>query len=292
MINYTNQEIIRSTKNSSIIKLAKLVSDKKHRDLDMLFIIEGEKLFAEAVKFNSVIKKLLIYEDFAVNINTDSRYAEIMELVEISRQRGAEIIIAGKEAFMKVSTEKSPQGIIAVLQYDEKNHRRIKSPRDDYIKDYTANNSGLLIALDAVRDPSNLGAVMRCASAFGFERMILVGNCADIYSSKTLRASMGALFKLKIDIFESISDAAGILKKSGRRIIAAKLDDSSAAADRNYFCRSDCVVIGNEGHGVSEQILSLCDDCVYIPIESKTESLNAAVAASIIMWEQSHSVNI
>lgn len=289
MIDLVNQEIIRSTKNSQIVDLAKLSSDKKYRDNDKIFIAEGVKLFSEAVNFNSIIKKLLIYEDFAVNINTDSHLSEISELIDVSRKMGADIIITSKEAFMKVSTEKSPQGIITVLGYDEKNHRRIKSLHDDDIKTYSSDE--LMIALESVRDPSNLGAMMRCASAFGFKRLILTGDCADIYNPKTLRASMGALFKLKIDIFDSVSDAAQIIRKSQRRILAARLDEAAKTADRNFLRHSDCAVIGNEGHGITSELLSLCDESIYIPISSAAESLNAAVAASIIMWEQSRSEN-
>jgi len=283
MIDISRHDIIRSKSNGLIVNLAKIGSDKKYRDADRMYAAEGVKLFCEAVKFDSGVKKALVCEDFVSAINANPGLAYVADALAKAEAGGAEIIIVSTDAFMKVSGEKSPQGIIAFIEYNEKKHSRRLS--DGELTEIGVVE--LIMMLESVRDPSNLGAIMRCACALGYSGLILTGNCADIYNPKTLRASMGAVFKLKTITFDAAADAAVSVKKSQRRLIAARLDDTAHEAARDFFRRSDCVVIGNEGHGISDELAALCDASVYIPITANTESLNAASASSILMWEQS-----
>ena len=244
-------------------------------------------MFTEAIKFRVSVKKVLIYVEFADKINTDFALRQLAADVKTARDYGAEVVIAGREAFEKASTERAPQGILAVAEADALRHRRINCANGDHINPYDA-AEGRVAMLESVRDPANLGAILRCASAFGVYRLLLTGDCAELYSPKTLRASMGALFRLRTDLFESAADAVVQLKRSGRRILAARLDERSMTADRTALRQTDCIVIGNEGHGVSTALDGLCDGGVYIPMEGGTESLNAAAAAAVLFWEQRH----
>ena len=148
-----------------------------------------------------------------------------------------------------------------------------------------------IIALNSVRDPSNLGAIIRSAVAFGVSHIVLSSDCVDPYNPKTVRAAMGALFKIKITI---VSDFASFIRDSilaGRNVYAAELREGAFPLDEIAFSSQDIVIIGNEGHGIDESISSLCTASVYIPISGMIESLNASVAASILMWELSKAKN-
>ena len=141
------------------------------------------------------------------------------------------------------------------------------------------------LMLYSVRDPGNLGAIIRSAVAFGIEHIILSSDCADVYNSRTVRAAMGSLFKIRITTvadFASVIDAA---KTNGRRIFAAELTDNAVAIDKVGLRAGDIFIIGNEGHGIDKSISALATGSVFIPICPETESLNASVAASVLMWE-------
>ena len=139
--------------------------------------------------------------------------------------------------------------------------------------------------IEDIRDPGNLGTIMRSAAALGVETLVLCGECADIYSSKTLRGSMGALFRLKTVRARDGVSAINALRESGRRVFAAALTSEALSLDETELKSDDCIVIGNEGHGLSSDIIAACDGCVIIPMSAGTESLNAATAAAIFMWE-------
>ena len=137
-----------------------------------------------------------------------------------------------------------------------------------------------------MRDPSNLGAVIRSAAAFGIDTIVLSADCADVYSPKTVRAAMGSLFRVKVVTVGDFSSFVRAARAAGRRVLSAELSASALPLDEAGLTGEDIVVIGNEGHGVSEEISALCDAGLYIPITEKAESLNASVAASVILWEQ------
>ena len=142
--------------------------------------------------------------------------------------------------------------------------------------------------LEAVRDPSNVGAIIRSAAALGVDRLIVSADCADIYHPRAVRASMGTLFNQRIDRTEDLAGAIEALVRGGRHVYAAALDSSAYRLGGFAVEPGDCVVIGNEGHGLSKQVLDACDRRVYIPMSDRAESLNASVAAAILMWEFAH----
>lgn len=250
-----------SSRTNSTVQLLASLQKKKFRNETGLFLVEGRKLCKEAVGRCKV------------------RYAILLEgkdkdekMLSLCRESGGEIIILSESAFAKISVDEAPDGIAFAAETVDNTENCFNGER--------------IVILDSVRDPGNVGTIIRSAAAFGFDRVILC-SCADIYNPKTVRATMGALFKMNFTVTGDLCNIAESLKREHRRIIAAALGESALTLGISPLLASDCVVIGNEGHGVSEETLAFCTDVIKIPMTDKTESLNAAIAASVIMWEQS-----
>ena len=247
-----------SSRTNPTVKLLSSLQKKKGREEAGLYLCEGAKLCREAAGRCRV--------KYAV-LREDKKESELMALCEKS---GGEVIVLSESAFEKMSTDTSSDGVAFAIETDN--------------GDGAPDPCEKVIMLDCVRDPGNVGTAVRCAAAFGFDRVIL-WDCADIYNPKTVRATMGAFFKMRFTVSDSLTDTIEELKNSGRRVIAASLGDGALTLGDSPLKRSDCVVIGNEGHGVSEETLAACTDFIKIPMTDKTESLNAAMAATVIMWE-------
>lgn len=267
-------EIITSSQNK-YVSLARVLSDRKQRQKSSLYRFDGVKLMCEAIVKGARIDFLLLGESAydTVTSRASELYGVDLEALECRK------ICVCDDVFEKISEENSPEGVITVAKFDENRHRTLD--RDGM--DVTEGENILL--LESVRDPGNVGAILRTAAAFSVDRVIIGRDCADIYNSKTLRASMGAVFSMRIDRVESVSDAVRSIRSKGRRVFAAALDDRAVRLGRERFLPGDCVVVGNEGHGLSRDVLEACDASVYIPMSDGVESLNAAVAASVLMWE-------
>ena len=139
------------------------------------------------------------------------------------------------------------------------------------------------IVLENIQDPGNVGTILRTANAFGIGSVLLTGSCADLYNSKAVRASMGAVFRQRTDIVD-LTDLRRFVDAHSLMLYAAVLSDN-AEDIRNIDCSGCAFAIGNEGNGLSKELLELCDKEVIIPMFPSAESLNAAVAAGILMWE-------
>ena len=264
-------EIITSSQNK-YVSLARSLSDKKQRQKSHLYRFDGVKLLGEAL-IREVPVELVIYKESAYK-TVKERVNELYS-VDIFALALKEIVVCDS-VFDKISEENSPEGVITLAKYDADKHK-------DKLRETFEDERVLL--LESVRDPQNVGAILRCAAAFKVDRVVMSRDCADIYSSKTLRASMGAVFSMNIDRVDSMSDAIRAQRESGRRVFAAALDENALRLGSEGFSHRDCVVIGNEGHGLSDETIKACDASVYIPICDRVESLNAAVAASVLMWE-------
>ncbi len=267
-------EIITSSQNK-YVSLARSLADRKQRQKSSLFRFDGIKLLCEAVTRGAKLEFLLIRES-----SLDTVLLKAEKLYSVTPERlDCRLIAVSDSVFDKISEENAPEGVIAVARYDAVRHRELSG--DELV----ACEDERILLLESVRDPQNVGAILRTAAAFSVDRVIMGRDCADIYSSKTLRASMGAVFSMRIDRVEDIPDAVRSLKFCGRRVYAAALDDKALKLCDGEFSSNDCVVIGNEGHGLSQATVSACDSSVYIPMADRVESLNAAVAAAVIMWE-------
>lgn len=270
-------EVITSRNNPTVKRMASL-KEKKGRDAEGLFIAEGEKLTYEALQSSLPIEKI-----FVSRSKSEKIIPKLRELEADGYGTKVTVSVLEDSVFEKISTENSPQGIISVIKHLD----FFRQMDIIYKEDFSETAFGRSIALCSVRDPGNLGSTIRSAVAFGVEEIVLSSDCADIYNPKTVRGAMGSLFRVKVTRVKDMVEFIKAMQACGRRVYSAELSAKAKPLSAISFDRKDCVVIGNEGHGVSSEVSEACDSGVYIPISSKTESLNASVAAAIFMWEQS-----
>ena len=244
------EQRITSRKNPLLQQVKKLLSSRKAREEAGLFAADGVKLLAEAVRW---------YPGLDTVILSDGVHADVPESVRLFR--------VPEDVMASISPMESPQGALFLCRLPEK-------------KTYAPTPGCLL--LDGIQDPGNLGTILRTADALDIPVTLLEG-CADPYSPKTVRASMGAVFRtqpVKADWAE-VRAACGV---AGIPVAVTAL--SQRAKDlRNADLRSMAVVIGSEGPGVRREILESADGELIIPMNKRCESLNAAVAAAIVMWQ-------
>lgn len=265
-----NTDYITSKSNSTIVKIAKLLN-KKGRKESQLFALDGVKLFIEAYNFSADIECIVLKEDLCLD-------KETIEKIRLLQNTGVKVYCVSESVFSKLTEESAPQGIITVCKF-LKNHQ---------INNFAlTNKQEKIMVFESVRDPGNVGTILRNAAAFGINRLIFTSDCADIYSQKVIRSSMGAIFKLKIDIVDNLPDILGELKKQGKCVISTTLKDNSLKLGECLINENDVFVIGNEGHGISTEVIAISDATLFIPMCENTESLNASIAAAIIMWEMS-----
>ena len=270
-------EIITSRQNQGVSLACKL-SDKKHRDAERKFRIDGIKLFEEAVLSNVKLETVFVRQ---------SSIDRIMPKVEKCLPDFSIVKVVSDAVFEKISEEKSPEGIICIAKYIDNLHKIIKiSDNTDPLHGFDALLEGKIFARESVRDPGNIGTVIRTAAAFGVDCILISNDCADIYNPRAVRAAMGALFRQKIVRVESVPDAVKVLRSKGRKVYAATLGENSRLLGRDTPNENDCIIVGNEGHGLSEKTISACDGNILIPMMPGAESLNAAIASSVCMWEQ------
>ena len=270
-------EIIRSRQNRTVVEVAKL-SDRKARDAAQAFRFDGIKLFEEAIKKELEIKTVLLRASSADRVCAELERRCKNEVFS----RCGRVLCLSDDVFDKISEEKSPEGVICVAKYIDKFQKFATIYNSE---NFLPSEGERLVLVEAVRDPSNVGAIIRSAAALGVDRLILSADSADIYHPRAVRASMGTLFDQRIDRVPSLAAVIPQLRQSGRRVFAAALRENAAVLGSFPLRAGDCVVIGNEGHGLSEEVLDACDGCVIIPMTERAESLNAAVAASLLMWE-------
>ena len=264
-----NVECITSKANSTIVKIAKLLN-KKSRKEEQLFTLDGVKLFMEAYKFGAKIKCVILNENSVFD-------EDLVEKLKQLQRNNVQILCVAEHVFSKLTEENAPQGIITVCEF--LNNLKFSSVLENLKKDEK------IMAFEAIRDPGNIGTILRNAAAFGIDRIIFSSDCADMYSQKVIRASMGAIFKLNITVTDDLCRTLVELKNKQRRIIATTLKENSLQLRKDQITGSDVFVVGNEGHVVSEELISVSDESLFIPMCTNTESLNAAIAAAILMWE-------
>lgn len=273
--------IITSRQNAQVSLACKL-GEKKHRQSEKLFRFDGIKLYCEAVKRGVELVFLLVDESqkSALDAKAQSLYGLGLD------RAGCRILYLSHDLFVKISDENAPEGIICVAKYIDKFHKiaTIDSSNQELLQ-ILSPGSGRILLCESLRDPGNVGTVIRTAFAFGIDWLVLSGDCADLYNPKVLRGAMGTLFSQRILRVDDLAGAVTLMRGQGRRVYAAALDDRAMQLGSFALGKQDSAVIGNEGHGLSERVLEACDASVYIPMAGDAESLNASVAASVLMWE-------
>ena len=269
-------EVIVSRQNRRIVSLCKL-SDRKAREEAGLFRFDGVKLLCEALQRGVELDAVYLRAGSAERVEERmaTLYGCTLESVTCP------IIEVEDGLFDKISEENAPEGVITVAKYIDRFHKKyiIKKEAELTVPE------GPVFLLDAVRDPGNVGTIIRSAAALGISHMILSSDCADLYHPRTLRAAMGPLFSMSISRVDDLAAAVALLRREGRRVFAAALDDKAVRLGDVEFLHNDCAVVGNEGHGISPAVIEAATQTLYIPMQANTESLNASIAAALVMWE-------
>ena len=268
------KEIITSRQNKQV-KDACALSEKKGRIRSGLFRFDGIKLFVEALGMVKIERVFVRYP------LTDGAKKAIASALDGGAIDDSAVTYVSAEVFEKLTAERSPEGIVTVAHIPTSLHMTV-----DGFDTSLLQGKRLLIA-ESLRDTGNLGTVMRSCAALGIDRLILSDDCADIYNPKTVRSAMGALFRLPTLTLpaDRLPSFIGELRGQGRRVYAAALREDAERIGSLKLRSGDCFVIGNEGHGLSESVINACDRSAIIPMVEGNESLNAAAAAAICIWE-------
>lgn len=248
-------QIIRSTSNSRY-KHIKSLSQKKNRSKYGEYTVEGIKSVHDAVVSQKNVSVIAVSEDF---------YSE----EKFDYPKDVELLVFETSIFNKLCDTFTPQGIIAVIKAED------KTVEFDLDKPY--------IYCDNVTDPGNMGTIIRTADAAGFGGVILSKGCVDIYSPKTVRASMGSFFNIDI-IAEKDAEFLRTLKNKGFNLYGGFLGSNTIPYTNADFTKPSIIIVGNEANGISDEVMRMCQG-VKIPIHGNAESLNVSIAAGILMYE-------
>jgi len=257
-------EIITSRQNPLIVKLSGLL-DRKRRDKAGIFLLEGRKLFLEAIASGVNLEYVIVTEKYYEQYKS--------ELLNYN------IKVVSESVYDKISPEKAPEGIICAALYLD-NLQKFTT-----IYNIDKNEKAFIAA--GIQNPGNLGAIIRTCRAFGYDVLILDNSCADIYNIKTVRAAMGALFGQRIEICSDLTGTVDALSKAGKKVYSAALNRNAEKLPNLKIDSDTIFMVGNEGHGLSDELIEASFGSVFIPISENSESLNASLAAAILMYKQS-----
>ena len=244
-------ERLTSLKNPKIIAWRSL-KDRKGRKETGCFLVEGRKMVEEALASSFPVEAVLVDED---------------RLAEFILPHDAPVFLLPGHVLAAVCDTKTPQGVAAVLRMQSRNELGQR-----------------IVALDGVQDPGNVGTILRTADAAGFTGVLMSEQCADVFSPKVLRATMGSIFRMPILVTGNLPGALCTLRDQGFSILSSQLDGEP------FFRRSPvgdkyCLIIGNEGNGVSPEVQATATHRLRLPMRGGAESLNAAIAAGIMMYD-------
>ena len=247
---------------NTVVKAAAELKQKKYRTQNGLYLAEGLRTAEEAVAYKAVETLFYVATD-------DDR---TMRLLEDAAMQNIKLVCVNENVMKKIADTETPQGIIAVC--------KMRQPKLETL----LAGGKMLLVLDRVGDPGNIGTMLRTADAAGIGGLVLLKGCADIYAPKTVRSSMGSLFHIPVLSGVSEQEFVSAAKKAGYDLLVTCLDGADNLYKADLSGRI-AFVMGNEAGGVSETLLEKADKRVYIPMAGRAESLNVAMAAGIVMFE-------
>ena len=253
--------MITSPSNESVKHVTMLVKSAKARRKEGVFVVEGERIVREIPK--EIVKECYVSEDYLSSHDGKDPGFNVTP------------IVVSSSVFKKMSDTSAPQGILCVCRM-----------RDTGVEEFlSTRQSGdlKLLILEGIQDPGNLGTMVRSAEGAGFDAIIADENTVDVYNPKVTRSTMGSLFRVPVFYTDDLPETVEKIKKMSVTVYAAHLKGSTAYRDVTYENRI-AFLIGNEGSGLSDDISSKADRLIKIPMCGKLESLNAAVAASLLMF--------
>lgn len=255
--------LITSSSNR-LIKDMKSLHKKKDRWNKKEFFIEGVRSIEQCIKSGVKIKRIFYSTEL---LNEDGE-----ELLESFSSNNYEMYEVTKSIFKEISDTDNPQGMLAVVSFNE--HKL-----EDVFK-----SDNFFIILDRVQDPGNLGTIIRTADAFGANGVIVTSGCVDVYNPKVIRSTMGSIFQVPIVHISDITEAIVLLKEKGVITISSSLNTEKYLFDIDLKVDL-ALVIGNEANGISKEVIDISNELVKIPMTGSAESLNAAIASGVIMYE-------
>lgn len=271
--------MITSLTNQKIKNIAKLMNQSRERRLMHAYVIEGFNLFSEA-PFNKMRQILMTKDGYEKAKKIRPELGSLVIDGPMQNLAGPDCELVSDEVFKKLSDTVSPQGILCVMEMPEYSLKNLISSKSN------SNDERLILVLEGIQDPGNMGTMLRTGEAAGVSFILADRQTVDIYNPKVIRSTMGAIFRTPVIYTDNLYESVKELKSLGVGIYAAHLEGR-----RNYWSerynKKTAFLIGNEGNGLSDEIASMSDTLIRIPMEGSVESLNAAVAASLLMYEYS-----
>lgn len=251
--------MITSTSNPQIKRILQLQKKSKARNEEQVFIVEGLKMFSEVPK--NWVEKVYISETLYNRKKQDLKLEDF------------DVEILSDKVFSHVSDTQTPQGILCIVRQQKHDFEELLSHENAHI-----------LVLDNLQDPGNMGTIVRTAEGAGVTAIFMSKDCVDIYNPKTIRSTMGSIYRVPFAYVEDTLDLLQKLKESGVKVYAAHLDGKQNYDQENYIEKT-AILIGNEGKGLREEVALQADIWVKIPMCGQVESLNAAIAAALFMYE-------
>lgn len=259
-------EIITSRSNRLIIDAAKL-KNRKYREEAGVFYFEGIKLFKEALDQGVEL----------IRVFATQKHLPLPDLPE-----GCTLHVVSESVYEKLTDENAPEGLFCVARYLDRLHKSATI--------YNIKDDGSRFMAVSVRDPGNLGTIIRSARAMGIDLLLLSNDCADLYNPRTIRGAMGALFSMPTLTLDDMTGSVDALKATGYTVYAAALCDNALDLRQITVNKHTCFAVGNEGHGLPDDLIASCNQSVIIPMKKGSESLNVASASSLLLWEMGKNI--
>ena len=254
--------MITSISNAQVKQVCAYVQKAKERRKDRIFVVEGPRMFEEAPADR--IYKVYATQSFCDKHTTDGMGAKLKET-------GFEVV--SDEVLAKMSDTKTPQGVLCLVKWPEYS-----------LDDLLLRKNGVFVVLEDLQDPGNLGTIIRTGEGAGIAGVIMSGNTVDIFNPKTIRATMGSIYRVPFVYVQDMAEAIKRLKKADIAVYAAHLKGEQYY-DAFDYTKGSAFLIGNEGNGLKEETALLADAYVKIPMAGQVESLNAAIATTLFMYE-------
>lgn len=263
--------MISSTANSKVKRLAALGQKAKMRRGEQAFTVEGVRMFMEAPA--EWVKEVYVSESF-LKKKADK---DIMRRLKNFRHEAL-----SDEAFKKASDTQTPQGVLCVMKMPQ---YKLRESMDRWAAQWKDRKKAvLLLLLEDLQDPGNLGTILRTGEGAGVSGIIMTGQTADIFNPKVIRSTMGSIYRVPFFIVDNLSDTIGMLKEEGISVYAAHTG-GSVDYDAPDYTAPSAFLIGNEGNGLRRETAECASAYIKIPMAGQVESLNAAAAATILMYE-------
>lgn len=251
--------VITSTSNEQIKNIIQLKEKSKARKQKKQFVVEGVKMFSEVPKED--LKAVYVSESFLKENE--------------NKLQGVSYQTVSDSVFKKISDTVTPQGVLAVVAQRACSLESILKNRNK--------GKSCIVVLDRLQDPGNLGTIIRTGEGAGISGVVMSSDCADIYNPKVIRSTMGSIFRVPFTVVDDLPTAIDEMKKNGVTTYAAHLHGEDY--NKGIFGNDIALLIGNEARGLSKEVSDKADQLIRIPMEGKVESLNAAVATAILMYE-------